>query len=339
MNDWQQVQREKALKFLEDYRLGKVSESHYSSMIIQWGKAQLLEARPDIEPFLYSSDAFIRGNALHVLAGPFHLQDYWPTAVQFLLYDPDYIARTEGATALAWLKTNTRDQRTLAILASVVSDYYDDDMIRKDTYRAIRIVAYGNWEPLGNPPENSFNLERDADWDFIHASVDVTWEKERKEEAVTLLELYRVNKVPTQDYYTMLLKFGHAKLQEARSVVEQFLSSPTLLLRKIAFRVLVLYLQVPGNWQLAVDALQHDPDDTYRQEAAPTLGLLMRGTRDKATLRILAPFIFEDNDISMDAFLASEKIYAQNSERIDYKEIEAFLASPDDTTGSKNIPS
>jgi hypothetical protein len=102
-------------------------------------------------------------------------------------------------------------------------------------------------------------LERDADWDFVNANVDPTLEVERKAEAQQVLQQYHVSKMVERDYYAMLLKFGRAKLQEARSVVEGFLKSETLLLQTTALHVLVLYLQVPGNWQLAVDALQHGP--------------------------------------------------------------------------------
>jgi hypothetical protein len=338
MIDRDQIQHEEALELLHNYRAGKITPSSYHSMITQWGKAHLLEARADIEPFLSHSDVLVRSNALHVLAGSFQLQEYWSTAVQFLLYDPNLIAREEGITVLAWLKANTREQRTLAILARVVGDHYDDDMIRRDTYRAMRSVAYGNWERLDNPPESIFNVDRDADWDFIHASIDATLEQEWREEAQGLLEAYHQGKVAPQDYYAMMLKFGHANVQEARPVVASFLSSSNVDLRRIALRVLVLYLQVPGGWQMVVDALAHDADELYREEAVTDLGLLMRRTRDKATLRILIPFVYEGDasDLSTQAFLAIQKVYAHHFEEADYNEIDALLASPDDITGAED---
>jgi hypothetical protein len=97
-------------------------------------------------------------------------------------------------------------------------------------------------------------------------------------------------------------------------------------------RVLVLYLRIPGGWQMAVNVLQHDGDSVYRQEAAFDLGCLMSGTRDKATLRILAPIFSEHNNgVGMQAYLATQKIYAKHFEEVDYKDIDAFLASPDDS--------
>jgi hypothetical protein len=310
-------------------------------LIMGWGKSRLLEAHPDIEPFLHSPDADLRKSALYALAAYFRLQDYWPTALQFLLYDPDIIVRSEGASALGWLKSNTGDRRTLGLLANVVCDPYDDETVREDAYRSMRIVAFGDWEPLAN----SFYLERDADWDFVNANVDPTLLEERRVEAREVLEQYHAGKVAEQDYYAMLLKFGRARLQEARSVVEGFLKSETLLLQTAALHVLVLYLQVPSSWQLAVDALQHGPwsahqdtqprdlEFTYRQEAALALGLLMRGTRDKATLRILDAF-FNDNYVSSEVMQASQDIYFGDHypgcDATSYKEIIAYLASPDD---------
>src|SRR5690242_2594774 len=136
MTDWEQIRCDAARRQLEEYRAGKLPESEYDSMIVQWGKVYLREARPDIEPFLRSSDASLRASALHALAARFRLEDYWPTAVQFLLSDPEYIARNEGAISLAMLKDGTKDPATLDILASVVRDPYDLEDIRKDAYRS-----------------------------------------------------------------------------------------------------------------------------------------------------------------------------------------------------------
>ena len=111
----------------------------------------------------------------------------------------------------------------------------------------------------------------------------------------------------------------------------------------LILHMLVLYLQVPNNWQLAVDALQHgawrarhdtqprDLEFTYRQDAALALGMLMRGTRDKTTLRILDAF-FEDNSVSSEVIHASENIYfgglcLDRRDTKSYGEIIAYLRS------------
>jgi hypothetical protein len=60
------------------------------------------------------------------------------------------------------------------------------------------------------------------------------------------------------------------------------------------------------------------------------LGLLMRGTRDKKTLRILDAF-FDDNSVSSEVIQASENIYFGDHypgyhNAINYVEIAAYLA-------------
>jgi len=77
-----------ALATLEDFRVGKIDESEWVSMINRFGRAYLIEARPDVERFLTSEKPLLRYTALHILTLYFKLQDHWKTAIDFLLYDP-----------------------------------------------------------------------------------------------------------------------------------------------------------------------------------------------------------------------------------------------------------
>jgi len=329
MTNSEQTQREEALKLLADYQAGNVPASYYRTMIMRWGKARLFEARPAIEPFLQSPDASLRSTALDVLGNMFALQDYWSVAVQFLLYDPEYQVRTVGATALGSMQDKTKDRRTLGVLASVVADRYDYELVRVDAYRVMFVVTYGyqqgydKWEAIEASSDELFDINRDVDWDFVNGCIDAQLEEEWREEAKTLLEQYRAGKVAEQDYYAMLRKFGRARLQEARKDVEGFLSSPTLLLRTTALRVLVLYLQIPNGWQMTVDRFEHDPDEDNRLAALDVLSQLMAGTRDKATLHILYPLAY-DAQRGKGVFEAILKIYPG-----DFGEIKNYLATPD----------
>ncbi len=330
MMNAEQGRYEEALKLLKEYQTGKVSEIDYRTMIMQWGKARLLEARPEIEPFLQSPDVSLRRSAMDVLGFLFGLQDYWSIAVQFLLYDPEYQARAIGASALGSMQDQTRDRRTLGVLASVVADRYDYELVRNDAYRAMFVVAHGHqqayddWDAMDTASEGLFDIDRDADWDFVNACIDPELEEEWRGEARILLEHYRAGKVAEQDYYAMLRKFGRAKLQEARKEVEGFLQSTTLLLRTTALRVLLLYLQIPNHWQIAVDMFQHDPDEDNRLAALEVLSQLMSGTRNKATLRILYPLAY-DEQRGKGVFEAILKIYPG-----DFGEIKGYLATPDE---------
>ncbi len=302
MTDSEQKQREDALKSLAEYRAGKIAKSDYNSTLVQWGKAHLLEARSDIEPFLKSSDDSLRRSALDVLACRLRLQDYWMTAVRFLLYDPEMLVRLKGASALAWLQDKTGDRQTLGVLANVVRDRYDDESVREDSYRSMRIVAFGDWSS-----QDDFELGRDANWAFVDDCVNPALEEKWRAEAQEVLIQYRARQVAESDDYEMLLKFGRTRLHTSRDVVEHFLSSSSILLRKTAFRVLVLYLRVPESYEMAVNALQHDLDLSYREVAIDALGWLMQGTRDKKTLSLLDPFV-DDDDLSSAALHAIAKI-------------------------------
>jgi HEAT repeat protein len=319
MSNWWEEQQAKARKSLMEYRAGRIPYSKYQTSILQWGKAGLLEARPDIEPFLNSPNANLRGQALQTLVR-LGLQEFWSTAVRFFLYDPDYGVRIEGANALGCLKKNTQDRRTLGILASVVSDIYEEDSIRSTAYYNMRVVTYGKQRPTG-PSSNPFFVGRDFDWDFVRSNLDSTLDEEWKEEAQDVLAQYRSGTLPEQEHYALLRKIGRAHLQEAQKDVEYFLQSPEKILRTTAFDVLILYLQIPNNWQIAVDMLEHDPDDDKRMMAANVLGRLMQGTNDVKTLRILEQFYFDkDEGVAMSAVEACERIYTGD-------DLSAFLLS------------
>ena len=310
MSNWWEKQQTEVRKSLMEYRAGRISPFDYSDLILKWGKAGLLEAQPDIEPFLTHPKTRLRCQALHALAR-FRLQEHWPTAVKFLLYDPEYAARIEGANALGWLKKNTQDHRTLGVLASVVKDPYEDDGVRTSAYSTMRSVAYGDWKAPKGPDGQYFDLDRDADWNLINASVDNEQEKLWQEEAQQLLVSYQAGQVAESDYYAMLRKFARARLQESQEVVRGFLTSPSKLLRTTALVTLILYLQVPGNWQIAVDLIEHDPDDEMRIKGIEWLGLLMQKTRDHKTLRLLYKyFISHEMDLSLATVDAINKVYA-----------------------------
>jgi hypothetical protein len=111
-------------------------------------------------------------------------------------------------------------------------------------------------------------------------------------------------------------------------VVRGFLTSPSKLLRTTALATLILYLQVPGNWQMAVDLIEHDPDDEMRIKGIEWLALLMKNTRDPKTLRLLYKyFISHEMDLSLATVDAINKVYAGDFDDF----IAAMEASQDQT--------
>ncbi|GCE11718.1 hypothetical protein KTT_15770 [Tengunoibacter tsumagoiensis] len=340
MPDRRRVPDEYSLQLFANYTAGKVPASSYESMIFHWGKYGFIDAQPEIEAFLQSSDVDVRIAALHALTSYFRLQKYWPTARDFFLYGSDIFERFAGALALGRLQQNTQDRKTLGLLASVVADIYEDEEIQRAAYQGMLLVALGKWEIF----ESGFYIDQDVDWEFINTSRDSDLTTELRRESQQAFAEFNAGKLPKQDEYAFLLKCGRARLQEASETIETFLKNKSLLLQKTALRVLLLYLQIPNSWQFAVDALQqgawvedgdqlqHDPYSEYRQEAAFILGKLMRGTRDKNTLRILDIF-FVDNNVSGEVQRASIDIYfgdhsKEHSSVAAYGEIVAYIRSP-----------
>ncbi|GCE11720.1 HEAT repeat domain-containing protein [Tengunoibacter tsumagoiensis] len=335
--------REYAFQQLTKYRAGQIETSQYAWMIDDWGKYNIVEALPEIEAFLQSSDVDVRIAALHTLTSYFRLQKYWPTARDFFLYGSDMSERSAGALALGRLQQNTQDRKTLGLLASVVADIYENDEIRKDAYQAMLLVGSGKWEMV----HSRFYIDQDANWEYINTQHNPDLAREFITEAQQAFTQFQSGQLLTElDQYTFLMKCGRARLHEASETIETFLKNKSLLLQKTALRVLLLYLQIPNSWQFAVDALQqgawvegsdksqHDPHSEYRQEAAFILGKLMRGTRDKKTLQILDAFFNDDNyDLSSDAQIASIEIYfgdynREHSSVAAYGEIVAYIRSP-----------
>lgn len=320
-DDKQQVAR----GLLEQYRAGHIPPAEYSSLLTRWSKASLVEAHLEIEGFLQNPDAHICSEALRTLLISFHIEAYGQTGVDFFLYDRDpYVVRSQAASILGRFKSGTKDQPTLTILASVVCDPYDNEQVRIEAYRAMLLIEQGylgekRWEELQHPPETLFDLEKDAEWDFINACYDPAYEQALRTEAEKLLQEYRALKTPTHADYMLLLKLGRSHLVEARPEVEHFLNHSDPLLRSTALAILVLYFQVPNNWQLAVEALEQTTESAYRQAAATILGLLKQDTRDKATLHVLDRFAWDitDQGLAFAAFEAMQKIFPGTQEERD----------------------
>jgi hypothetical protein len=174
----------------------------------------------------------------------------------------------------------------------------------------MRIVAHGNWKALEGPDGQHFDLDRDADWNFINALVDSEQEKLWHEEVQHLLTSYQAGQVAESDYYAMLRRFARARLQASQEVVRGFLTSPSKLLRTTALATLILYLQVPGNWQMAVDLIENDPDIEMRLKGIEWLALLMKNTGDQKTLRLLYRYWNSDDlALTQAAVEAIEKVY------------------------------
>lgn len=156
---------------LERLRHGQLAPVEIPGALLDFGKADLREARPEIEARLTDADPSIRATALQVLTLDFaraeDLRSQTQIARDFLLDDPDREARAKGASALGWLLRNTQDRDTLTLLASVVRNEREAREVREAGYLALLSIT--RFDPRQHLKFVSLGLDltRDVDWALV----------------------------------------------------------------------------------------------------------------------------------------------------------------------------
>lgn len=164
--------KQEAQERLELLRQGNLADIEIPSALFTFGKAEYLEARPDVERLLTNPEPEIRKTALKVLTSYWYLDDYWETARDFLEHDPDADCRAEGAFALEELKRDSGDRKTLVLLANVVKNEQEDEYIRTRAYQAMRSIAHFNIEEHRRWMGEGFTFEKDVNWAFVDACLE-----------------------------------------------------------------------------------------------------------------------------------------------------------------------
>ncbi|MBO0780990.1 MAG: HEAT repeat domain-containing protein [Ktedonobacteraceae bacterium] len=153
---------------LEDLRQGKIPPGELYATIHDFGRAYFLEARPDVERFLTHPDSQYRGLAIHVLASDWRLPECWETARKMLLTDPDVDCRMKAASALQALKRDTQDHPTLEVLAGVVTNQQEEQIVREVAYAAMRgVVKYDPREQFRFANEGL--VVQEVDWNWVRS--------------------------------------------------------------------------------------------------------------------------------------------------------------------------
>ena len=155
---------------MQDLRANKIPRSNLYFIISDFGEDHYAPAIPDIKRFLTDEDSSLRYVALEVLAVNFRLPECWQIARDFLENDPDpdpYSSnRILGASVLGLMRINTQDRETLSLLAGIVANDQENDILRSSAYAAMReIIAYDAQEQRNLI--KSFNPETDIDWSLI----------------------------------------------------------------------------------------------------------------------------------------------------------------------------
>lgn len=164
--------KQEAKERLELLRQGNVANIEIPSALFTFGKAEYLEARPDVELLLTNPEPEIRKTALKVLTSYWYLDDYWETARDFLEHDPDADCRAEGAFALGVLRRDTGDRKILAVLAKVVKDENEGESVRITAYQAMRSIVQFDIEEHKRWMREGFTFEKDVNWAFVDACLE-----------------------------------------------------------------------------------------------------------------------------------------------------------------------
>lgn len=171
MTDFAERKRE-AKRLLEVLRQGNRDGIGIPSTLITFGKAEYLEARPEVEQFLTDPNPEIREHALKVLTLYWYLDEHWKTACDFLEHDPVEDCRVAGVVGLEALKTDTGDRKTLLILAKVVKNENETTYMRTRAYQAMRSIAHFNIEEQKRWMREGFSFEKDVNWSFVNAVLE-----------------------------------------------------------------------------------------------------------------------------------------------------------------------
>jgi hypothetical protein len=132
-----------------------------------FGEMNFQQARQEVERYLWHEDPELRMVALKVLTRYWQLPQHWQTARAFLEQDPDRECRMKGANALAYLKTDTQDEPTLRVLAEVVRNREEHDLVRQSAYAAMHAILHYSPKEHFRLIGKDMDLEKEVDWELV----------------------------------------------------------------------------------------------------------------------------------------------------------------------------
>jgi len=152
---------------LADLRAGRTPSKNLSEIIHEFGEERFEEALPEIVNYLTNSDEVIRYMAMHVLTFHFQLKKYKYAAIEMLLHDPNEQCREQAAAGLGSLMKNTQDTEALHVLAQVIHNEKEVEMIRAIAYKAMHSIIHYDRQEQRHLNETLFKPGFSMDWDFV----------------------------------------------------------------------------------------------------------------------------------------------------------------------------
>lgn len=154
-------------QLLEAWHQGMLVGRELYRAVQAFGENNFQQARPEVEALLQSDDPDLRFVSLKVLTRYWRLSEHWETARSVMLHDPDVDCRFRAAKDLGSLQINTQDTRTLTVLAQVVCNEQEEQIVREAAYAAmLGIVHYDPREQL-HMAGRSFDFEKEVQWDMV----------------------------------------------------------------------------------------------------------------------------------------------------------------------------
>jgi len=161
--------REELFSLLKALRRGTLSDREIYHAIQTFGETNFQEARSEVEHFLTNKNPELRFVALKVLTRYWHLNEHWQTARYFLEHDPDEDVRFRAASALAGLRQNSQDRVTLAILAQVVLNEQEAEVVRLAAYAAMKAVMHYDPREQFETLKGAFDVQQKVDWEWVRS--------------------------------------------------------------------------------------------------------------------------------------------------------------------------
>lgn len=132
-------------------------------VVHEFGRHNFREALPVVEPLIQSSDPQLRAVSLEVIAGHWGMPGYWDIICWRLTQDPDIDCRFRAAILIGALKRDTGDQEALHLLAQVVSNTSEDDLVRASAYGAMLKILHYPPRDVFRTSGGKFDPGRDVD--------------------------------------------------------------------------------------------------------------------------------------------------------------------------------
>lgn len=154
---------------LHALRANTLPDDEIYQTIQAFGELNFQEARPEVERFLKSDEPRLRHVALKVLTRYWHLEEHWQTAREVLEHDISSECRFRAANNLADLRRNTQDRTTLEVLAKVVCNEEENQVVREVAYAAMKAILHYDPREQFRIASEDIDLEKEVDWDMVHS--------------------------------------------------------------------------------------------------------------------------------------------------------------------------